>query len=410
MTLDGFARRRRRPQTPRRRAARVPADLAAVRSIRRAGRVAASGRSTPPSTAAPRWCRWSRRAPATARWRRWPNGRVQRRPARRHRAKLRAGAWPRAGPWPRLRRSLGPRAVRRAAPRCLDSTSRAPARHEPRAALMTLAPVASRRRRRRDRRLGFAGSLTALALLSARPPRRADRDAAAIRGSRSASRPRRWRTCCSRSSPIATTCRGSARSRSGAPGSEHVRRSPAGSSAASRSSSIEPGERVRRRRADTSGSCWSPPARTTRSRDTHWYRPDFDHALVREAEREGADLPGRDAARTRQRRRATGTTLEGTRHGRSIRVTARVRHRRQRAARLPARRARTCGEQPLRWLPPTAGRSTRTSTDVERWDRLHDADEAPPYPSTTRRCIRCFRAAGSGSCGSTTASPAPAPR
>ena len=40
--------------------------------------------------------------------------------ARRHRAQLRAGASPRAGPRPRLRRPLGPRAVRRL-PACFDA-------------------------------------------------------------------------------------------------------------------------------------------------------------------------------------------------------------------------------------------------------------------------------------------------
>ncbi len=37
------------------------------------------------------------------------------------------------------------------------------------------------------------------------------------------------------------------------------------------------------------------------------------------------------------------------------------------------------GEQARRWLPPTQGLYTHF-TNVERWDRLHDTDEAPPYP------------------------------
>jgi FADH2 O2-dependent halogenase len=37
------------------------------------------------------------------------------------------------------------------------------------------------------------------------------------------------------------------------------------------------------------------------------------------------------------------------------------------------------GEQTRRWLPPTEGLYTHF-TNVERWDRLHDTDEAPPYP------------------------------
>jgi len=112
--------------------------------------------------------------------------------------------------------------------------------------------------------------------------------------------------------------------------------------------------------------------------DTHWYRPDFDHALVREAEGEGAIYLDQTRLE-RLRQEGDKTTLEGTRHGRSIRVTA--------LFVIDASGPRSflygalkLGEQTRRWLPPTQGLYTHF-TDVERWDRLHDTDESPPYPT-----------------------------
>ena len=57
MTVDQFADAADALAAPRRVAARVPADLAAVRAAGRTGRVAAASRSTSRSTAAPRSCR-----------------------------------------------------------------------------------------------------------------------------------------------------------------------------------------------------------------------------------------------------------------------------------------------------------------------------------------------------------------
>jgi tetracycline 7-halogenase / FADH2 O2-dependent halogenase len=111
--------------------------------------------------------------------------------------------------------------------------------------------------------------------------------------------------------------------------------------------------------------------------DTHWYRPDFDHALLREAEREGAIYLD-DTRLDRIRFEGNRTTIEGTRHGHSVRVAAPFvidasgpRGFLHGALRL--------GEQARRWLPPTQGLYTHF-TEVERWDRLHDTTEAPPYP------------------------------
>jgi FADH2 O2-dependent halogenase len=111
--------------------------------------------------------------------------------------------------------------------------------------------------------------------------------------------------------------------------------------------------------------------------DTHWYRPDFDHMLVREAETGGVIYLD-DTRLERMEEGSTGAVLEGTRGGGAIRITARFvidasgpRGFLHRALELDA--------APLRWLPRTQGLYTHFE-DVERWDRLTPSDEPPPYP------------------------------
>ena len=111
--------------------------------------------------------------------------------------------------------------------------------------------------------------------------------------------------------------------------------------------------------------------------DMHWYRPDFDHALAREAEAAGA--VHLDATRLETiRQEGASTTLEGERNGRAVRLTARFvidasgpRGFLHRALGLP--------EAQRRWLPPTQALYTHFE-GVERWDRLRPADGMPPYP------------------------------
>jgi tetracycline 7-halogenase / FADH2 O2-dependent halogenase len=111
--------------------------------------------------------------------------------------------------------------------------------------------------------------------------------------------------------------------------------------------------------------------------DTHWYRPDFDHALVRAAAAEDAIYL--DATRLDHiRQEGDRTTLEGTREGRSVRI----------AAGFVVDATGTRGflhntlrlrDAPCRWLPPTQGLFTHFA-DVEQWDRLMPSYGAPPYP------------------------------
>ena len=111
--------------------------------------------------------------------------------------------------------------------------------------------------------------------------------------------------------------------------------------------------------------------------DTHWYRPQFDHALAQEAEAEGAvylDMTRLD----RLRQDADGTILEGERDGRPVRINARFVIDAS-GPRGFMQRALALTEAPLRWLPATQGLFTHFE-GVERWDRLRASPEAPPYP------------------------------
>jgi FADH2 O2-dependent halogenase len=111
--------------------------------------------------------------------------------------------------------------------------------------------------------------------------------------------------------------------------------------------------------------------------DTHWYRPDFDHALVREAEAHGAvylDETRLDAIRHEGDR----TILDGARQGRSVRVTTRFVIDAS-GPRGFLYRLLGLGEAPHRWLPATQGLYTHFER-VDRWDGLTPTAETPPYP------------------------------
>jgi FADH2 O2-dependent halogenase len=112
--------------------------------------------------------------------------------------------------------------------------------------------------------------------------------------------------------------------------------------------------------------------------DTHWYRPDFDAFLVREAEAEGA-LYRDETALDAPRFEGAGVVLEGTRQGRPLRVSARFLVDAS-GPRGFLHRALGLREAPTRWLPPTEGLYTHFA-DVERWDRLVPSDVPPPYPA-----------------------------
>jgi FADH2 O2-dependent halogenase len=118
--------------------------------------------------------------------------------------------------------------------------------------------------------------------------------------------------------------------------------------------------------------------------DTHWYRPDFDHNLVREAEAAGVvyldeteitrvDLDGHPA-------------LEAVRHGEPVHVST--------GFVIDASGPRGCLaralslESRLAWLPPTQGLYTHFE-DVGRWDESIAAG-ATPYPPDTAALHHVF--------------------
>jgi FADH2 O2-dependent halogenase len=124
--------------------------------------------------------------------------------------------------------------------------------------------------------------------------------------------------------------------------------------------------------------------------DTHWYRPDFDAHLAREAEQAGA-IHLDETELTGIERQGDRMTLDGTRHGDRVRINA--------SFVLDASGprgflARALGlEIPsLTWLPPTQGLYTHF-TNVERWDDVvggSAGDGEPPYPPDTAALHHVF--------------------
>lgn len=111
--------------------------------------------------------------------------------------------------------------------------------------------------------------------------------------------------------------------------------------------------------------------------DTHWYRPDFDHALVREAEMEGVIYL--DETRVDHLMNVgSRVVLDVNREGRSIGITAGFVIDAS-GPRGFLTRALGLTEQPLRWLPPTQGLYTHFA-DVQRWDDVIRPDERTPFP------------------------------
>ena len=113
--------------------------------------------------------------------------------------------------------------------------------------------------------------------------------------------------------------------------------------------------------------------------DTHWYRPDVDHFLAREAAGAGAEYID-EAEMTALECDAGGVSLEGRRHGQPIHIRARFLIDAS-GTRGFAQRALGLRERSLTWLPPTQALYTHF-TGVDRWNRIHGQreDDPPPFP------------------------------
>ena len=112
--------------------------------------------------------------------------------------------------------------------------------------------------------------------------------------------------------------------------------------------------------------------------DTHWYRPDFDHALVREAEAAGVIYL--DETRLDRVISDRGMRLEGRKAGRSVAISARFVLDATGPRGFLHRALNLAEEAPLRWLPRTQGLYTHFE-GVERWDTLSSSTRGAPYPA-----------------------------
>jgi FADH2 O2-dependent halogenase len=110
--------------------------------------------------------------------------------------------------------------------------------------------------------------------------------------------------------------------------------------------------------------------------DTHWYRPDFDHNLVREAEEAGVVYLD-ETEITRVDLGDGHAALEGVRHGAAVHVSAGFVVDAS-GPRGYLGRALTLETARLAWMPPTQGLYTHFE-NVGRWDESISADGAP-YP------------------------------
>ncbi|MEP7306911.1 MAG: FAD-dependent oxidoreductase [Acidobacteriota bacterium] len=111
--------------------------------------------------------------------------------------------------------------------------------------------------------------------------------------------------------------------------------------------------------------------------DTHWYRPDFDHALVREAEAEGAVYLDQTRLE-RFRDTGMGVELSGTRSGRELQVSARFVIDAS-GPRGFLHKALALHDAPMQWLPPTQALYTHFD-GVEQWEHVTALGETPPFP------------------------------
>jgi len=112
--------------------------------------------------------------------------------------------------------------------------------------------------------------------------------------------------------------------------------------------------------------------------DTHWYRPDFDHFFVREAQAAGAEYL--DSVELKEVHLSSAEIeLRGHRQAQELIVRPRFVVDAS-GPRGFLHRAQALGEHPFQYLPQTQALYAHFS-DVQRWDSLHHWPSAPPYPA-----------------------------
>jgi FADH2 O2-dependent halogenase len=112
--------------------------------------------------------------------------------------------------------------------------------------------------------------------------------------------------------------------------------------------------------------------------DTHWYRPDFDHYLVKQAQQLGATYLD-ETELTSSREETTGMRLAGTRHGKLVEITAEFvvdatgpRGFLHRTLELP--------EESFAALPPTQGLFSHFQNVGALPENFSSPGPTPPYP------------------------------
>lgn len=111
--------------------------------------------------------------------------------------------------------------------------------------------------------------------------------------------------------------------------------------------------------------------------DTHWYRPDFDAALVAEALAQGAIYLDHTRLET-FRDHGSSVRLEGVRAGHAVRISAQFVIDASGSHGFLSRHLGLYAG-PSRWMPPTRALYTHFR-GVDRWDHLTPLTEVPPYP------------------------------
>jgi FADH2 O2-dependent halogenase len=111
--------------------------------------------------------------------------------------------------------------------------------------------------------------------------------------------------------------------------------------------------------------------------DTHWYRPDFDHFFVGEAQALGVEFLDQTSLQ-RVELSTSGVELSGEREGRSLKLRARFAIDAS-GPRGFLHHSLALDEVAFETMPATQALYTHFD-GVRRWDELHPSTALPPYP------------------------------
>ncbi len=113
--------------------------------------------------------------------------------------------------------------------------------------------------------------------------------------------------------------------------------------------------------------------------DTHWYRPDFDHFLLREAQGLGAEYVDRTSVE-RVTSTPSGWSIQGAREGRSLTHSAHYLVDATGPRGALSRLVNLSEAEPKHAYPPTQALFSHFTGVHKFADQLHSHNEAPPFP------------------------------